>query len=117
MVQTDVPERLELLANFHKSQPTQHDFATQHGVELEDGQLDTAFDDARADGVASEPGGVVDVQFLHEMLAVFFDGLDADAEFRCDLLIGPAFGNELEYFHLARSQTGNFLVKSSLVIR
>src|SRR5580658_7560602 len=45
------------------------------------------------------------------MLAMFFNSLDADAKFRGDLLIGLAFGNELEHFHLARSQTGGFFVK------
>ena len=46
---------------------------------LNNGQLDAALDDARADGVAGESGGVVDVEFLHEMLAMLLDGLDADA--------------------------------------
>ena len=80
---------------------------------LNDGQLDAALDDARADGVAGEAGGVVDVEFLHEMLAMFFDGLGADAEFRRSFLVGLAFGDQLQHFQLARSQLGSFLVEHS----
>jgi len=68
---------------------------------LNDGQLDTAFDDARADRVARETGGVVDVELLHEMLAMFLHRLDADSEFRRGFLVGLALGNELEHLHLA----------------
>ena len=35
---------------------------------------------------------------------MFLDGLDADAQFRRDLLVGLAFGNQLEHLHLARTQ-------------
>ena len=60
-----------------------------------------ALNDARTDGVASESGGIVDVELLHEMIAMFFNSLDADAQICRDLLVGLAFGNELEHFHLA----------------
>src|ERR1017187_6063223 len=73
---------------------------------LKNGQLDNALNDARADGVASESGGTVNVELLHDMLAMSFDGLHADAQFRRDLFVGFAFGNQLEHFHLARSQAG-----------
>src|SRR5208282_1201804 len=86
-------------------------------LSLDDRQLDAAFDDARADGVAGESGGVVDVELLHEMLAMLLDGLHADAEFRRGFLVGLAFSDELEHFHLARSQLGRFLVESSGAIR
>src|SRR5208282_5604917 len=79
-------------------------------IVLDNGQLDAVLDNARADGVAGEPGGVVDVELLHEMLAVLLDGLDADAEFRRGFLVGLAFRNELEHLHLARSQPGRFFV-------
>jgi len=38
--------------------------------------------------VAGKSGGVVDVQFVHQLLAVLFDRLDAVAEFRRDLFVG-----------------------------
>ena len=53
---------------------------TNSGELLNNGQLNTVLDDARTDGIAGETGGVVDVELLHEMLAMFLDGLDADAE-------------------------------------
>src|SRR5450432_1809985 len=81
---------------------------------LDDGQLDAALNDARADGVAGKPGGVMDVELLHEMLAMLLDGLDADAEFRRCLLVGLALGDKLEHFHLARSQFGSLLLERSL---
>ena len=68
-----------------------------------------ALDDAGADGVAGEAGGVVDVELRHKMLAMLLDGLDADAEFPCDFLVGLALGNQLQHFHLARSQLGKFM--------
>src|SRR5208282_5977697 len=82
-------------------------------LSLDDRQLDAAFDDARADGVAGESGGVVDVELLHEMLAMLLDGLDADAEFRRGFLVGLALSDQLQHFHLARSQLGGFLLEQS----
>jgi len=35
----------------------------------------------------------VDVQLAHEVLPVFLDGLNADAEFRRGFLVGHSFGN------------------------
>ena len=71
---------------------------------LDDGQLDTAFDDARRDGVTGKARRVVDVELLHEMVPMLLDGLDADAKLRRDLLVGLAFGNQLEHLHLTRTQ-------------
>jgi len=45
------------------------------GERLKDGQLNIALDDARTDGVTGEAGGVVDVQFHDEVLAMFLNGL------------------------------------------
>ena len=73
---------------------------------LDDGQLDTALDDACADGVTGKSGGVVDVELLHEMLPMLLDGLEANAQFHRRLLVGVAFGHQLEHFHLARRQLG-----------
>ena len=41
--------------------------------------MDTALNDARTNCVAGETGDIVDIQLLHEMNAMFFYGLDADA--------------------------------------
>src|ERR1035437_950015 len=71
------------------------------GPRLADGQLDTALDDSRADGIAGETGDIVDVEFRHEILPMFFDRLDADAEFHRGLIVGLAFGNQLEHLHLS----------------
>jgi len=62
---------------------------------LNDGQRDVALDDPMADGVAGETGCIVDVELLHEMLAMLLDGLDADVEFASRFLIGLTFGNQL----------------------
>ena len=68
---------------------------------LDDSQLDTALDDSRGDGVAGETRGVVDVELLHEILAVFFHRLDADAKFRRGFFINVAFSNQLKHLCLA----------------
>src|SRR5580692_8481755 len=80
------------------------------GAPLNNGQLHAALNDAGADGIAGEPGGVMDVELLHEMFAMLLDGLDADAEFDRRFLVGLAFGDELQHFHLARGQLGNLRV-------
>src|SRR5476651_342920 len=86
------------------------------GPELYDGQLHAVLDDAGADGVAGEAGGVVDVELLHEMFAVLLDGLDADAQFRRGLLIGFSFRDELQHFHLARGHLDNFIFDLSRAV-
>src|ERR1017187_9489774 len=47
--------------------------------ESHNGQLDAALDDAGADGVAGKSSRIMDIQLLHEMLAMLLDGFDADA--------------------------------------
>ena len=69
------------------------DGACQQLPELNDRQLDTALDNARADSVASETGRVVDVELLHEMLAMLLDRLHSDAECRRGLFVGLPFGD------------------------
>lgn len=84
---------------------------------LLDGHLDTALDDARRDGIAGETRRVVDVELPHEMVPMLLDRLDADAELRCNLLVGFAFGNQLEHLHLTRSQTRDFRLGTPLSIQ
>ena len=76
---------------------------------LNNRQLHAALDDARADRVTGEAGGVVDVELFHQMLAMLLDGLDADAKFAGGLFVGLALGDELEHFHLARGELCDFL--------
>ena len=66
--------------------------------------LDTAFNNSLADGVAGEGGGVVDIEFTHEVGAVLFDGLDADTEYSGAFLIGLALRDQLQDLGLARGQ-------------
>ena len=84
---------------------------------LNDGQLDAALDDSLGDGVAGEAGDVVDVELAHEMLPMFVHGFEADAQFRGDLLVGLAFGNQLEHLHLARTQAVAFFFDGPLAVR
>ena len=62
--------------------------------------MTTVLDNPRTDGITGESGGVMDVELPHDMLAMFLDGLDINAEFRRHLLVGFAFGNQLEHFDL-----------------
>src|SRR5439155_20996204 len=81
-------------------------------VGLADGQPDIALDDALGDGVARETGDVMDVELAHEMLPMFVHRFEADAQFRGDLFVGPAFGNQLEHLHLARTEPVVFLFEA-----
>ena len=72
------------------------------------GELARRFDQTGADGVAGEAGRVVDVELVHHGLPVFFHGLDTDTEFAGRLLVGVAFGNELQNFDLALGEGFGF---------
>jgi len=43
----------------------------------------------------------MDIQFVHDLLTMFFDGLDTDCEFRRDLFIGGPFSDQLQDFGFA----------------
>src|SRR6266513_3505160 len=46
----------------------------------------------------------MDVQLVHDLLPVLFNRFNANAQFGCDLLVRPAFGNELQHFCLPRRE-------------
>jgi hypothetical protein len=56
------------------------------------------------DGIAGEPGNIVDVQFVHHLLPVFFHGFGANAKLGCDLFVDPALGYELQNFEFTRGK-------------
>ena len=56
-------------------------------------QADGTLDDTFRDGMTSQAGHVMDAELVHNLLAVFFHGFDADAEFRGDLLIRAALSD------------------------
>lgn len=57
-------------------------------------------DHAPANGVEDQPGCLMDVEFGHNVGAVRFDGLDADAEGRRDFLGRLTFRHQLEHVAL-----------------
>src|ERR1041385_3607206 len=69
---------------------------------------DVAFDNSFGDGVTGKTGDVVDVELAHEMLPMFVHRFEGYAEFRGDLFVGLAFGDQLEHFHFARTQSVAF---------
>lgn len=79
--------------------------------------MDTALDDSRADGIAGETGDPVDVEFRYETLTIFFDRLDADAEFRRSLIAGLAVGNQLEHLRIAGSRASDFPFEQPAAVR
>ena len=72
-------------------------------VSLNNGKLDAALNNARADGEAGQPGGVVDVEFLHEIIPMLFDSLRGNGEFYSSFLVSVAFSDQLKHFHFART--------------
>ena len=71
--------------------------------------MDVALDDAGGDGVSGQASGVVNVELVHEALAMFLDGLDTDVELVGGFLVGFAFGDQLEHFGLSRAEPGDGL--------
>src|SRR6266446_1320958 len=57
--------------------------------------------DPFTDGEADDLGGVVEVELLHDVLAVTLDGVDAEREDAGDLFVGLALGDELQDLALA----------------
>ena len=49
----------------------------------------------------------MDVELVHQMLAVLLDRLDADVQLGRDLLVGLALGDQLEDLQLARGQAAS----------
>ena len=87
-------------------------------MSLDNRDLHAAFDDAGGDGVAGQAGGVVDVELVHEALAVFFHGFDADVQDLGAFLVRFALGDELEHLHLPRGENvGVFFEYSSPRLR
>ena len=83
------------------------------------GETDGGLDDAFGDGVPGETSDVMNVQLVHDLLAVLFDGLDADVEFGGNLFVGLAFGDKLKDFasrvvrRVLRRRTGPPRTKAS----
>ena len=70
------------------------------GLRLENRLLWMAYD-VPLDGIPGQPGDVVDIKFVHDLLAVFLNRLNADSQFGSDPFVGETLGDELEYLHLA----------------
>jgi len=64
----------------------------------------SGFDNAFGNGVACEAGDVVDVEFVHQLLAMVLNGLDADAHFAAICLLGLPSAMSLQHFGLAGGQ-------------
>ena len=52
----------------------------------------------------------MNVQFVHQLLPMFLDRLDADEQLAGDLFVGIAFGNQLQHLQLARGEFRGFLL-------
>src|SRR3954462_1860254 len=68
------------------------------------GPLDHPF----RDRIPRQPRNVMNIQFIHHLLAVLFHRFDADGEFRGNLLVRKPLGNQLQHFRFARSQFARF---------
>jgi len=64
------------------------------------GVLDNPF----GNGITGKAGHLMNFQFVHELLAVFFHRFDADEQFTGDLFVGVAFGDQLEHFRFTRGE-------------
>ncbi len=64
-------------------------------------KLNSVLNNSGRNGVACQACGVVDVEFGHEMLAVFFHGLNADPQLPGYLLVRFTLRYQLQGFHLS----------------
>src|ERR1043166_8151921 len=56
--------------------------------------------------MSSQPRSLMNVQLIHDLLAMLFDRFDADTKLVRDSLVRKSFGNELEHLGLTRRQVG-----------
>src|SRR6267378_2652815 len=63
-----------------------------------------SLNDPLGNRVARQAGNVMNAQLVHDLLPMFLDGLDADAQLGRDLLVGAPLGDQLQYLSLPRSQ-------------
>jgi len=54
--------------------------------------------------MAGEAGDIMNIQFIHHLLPMLLNRFDADRQFRRDLFVGMAFGDELKDLRLAGSE-------------
>jgi len=66
----------------------------------------SGLDDFVADCVDYQFGDGVEAEFEHDVGAMRFGGVDADAKERGDFLVALALGEELKDFAFARSEAG-----------
>ena len=59
-------------------------------------------DDFLSNGVEDDFRGIVQIEFLHQMHSMGFDGIRADLEQRGYFFIGVPFGQQLKHFSRAR---------------
>src|SRR2546425_12436529 len=64
----------------------------------------SGLDQATADGVADEPGGLVEAGLFHDPCPVGLRGLEADPQESGDLLCRLALGDKLQHLSLAGRQ-------------
>ena len=50
-----------------------------------------------------QPGYIVNLEFVHHLLAMFLNCFDAKPQFSGDLFVGKAFSYQLKNFRFARS--------------
>src|SRR6267378_7107977 len=59
-------------------------------------------------GIAGQPGNVVDIELVHHLLAMLFHRLDADGKLGGDLLVRETLRDKLQHFGLARGEFPGF---------
>src|ERR1700689_5478388 len=77
---------------------------------LRHGQLRIALDDPAIDGEMGQACDSVNAELFHEILAMFFDGFDADTEFQGNLFVKLAFGDELQHLYFTGGQLLDLLL-------
>ena len=70
--------------------------------------------DSGVEGEARQGRGFMNSEFIHEMLAMLLDGLDADTQLCGGLFVGTPFGDELQHVPFTGSQLGEIFFRSGV---
>src|SRR5580765_253216 len=83
-------------------------------LRLSSGGWHAAIDHSARDGTTGETGEIVNVQFVHDLLPMFFNCFDDDAQQIRHFLIRIAVGNDFEEFDFTSRQGIGFLTVRSI---
>src|SRR3954463_3159013 len=101
--------RLHFAAATERKSPLNSASQTTSQISNRRSQHAASLNDALRNRMTRQASDIVNAQFIHHLLPMLLHRLDADAQFRRDLLVRASFRNQLQHLSL----TGRKLVRAT----